>query len=308
MRASEHWHKASDGKELFYRRFLPESAPRAVVQIVHGLVEHSARYARVAETLTAQGYAVYVDDHRGHGQTGKKVDELGWFDGGVARVLTDLVELMDVAKKDFPGLPYCLFGHSLGSLLSQRLIQTHGDRLSAVVLSGSSGKPPPLALVGLGIARLEILRNGTRGTSKLAKALSFDAWNKQFKASGNTPFEWLSRDRAEVDKYAADPFCGFDSSNEAWLQILQHIFEIAKAENRAQIPKQLPIYVFSGSDDMVSNRTKELMELLSGYEKVGLRDVTLKIYPGGRHEMLNETNRDEVTRDLVGWLSKKLAA
>ena len=306
MRASQHWHAASDGKKLFYRRFLPEGAPRAVVQIVHGISEHSARYARVAEALTGAGHAVYVDDHRGHGETGKAVDELGWFDGGTVRVLQDLVELMALAKSEHPGLPYCLFGHSLGSMLVQSLIQTHGGELTCAVLSASSGKPPPLAVVGLGIARLEILRGGKRGTSRLAKALSFDAWNKQFKASGNTAYEWLSRDRAEVDKYAADPFCGFDASNEAWLQILQLFFEIAKAENRARIPKALPVYALAGSDDMVSNRTKELMELIRGYEKAGLSDVTLKIYPGGRHEMFNELNREEVTRDLLAWLSKKL--
>ena len=307
MQPSEHWHTASDGKRLFYRRFLPDGEVKAVVQVVHGISEHSARYAPLAEVLTAAGYAVYVDDHRGHGKTGQESDELGWFDGGTARVKADLAELMALAKAAHPGLPFGLLGHSMGSFFVQALMQSHGGELQAAVLSASIGKPQPIALAGLLVARLEILRQGKRGKSPVIRALSFDAFNKPFRASGPTPFEWISRDRAEVDKYAADPLCGFDPSNEAWLQVLELIFANARPEARARIPKSLPVYVFSGREDMANERTRRLSPLVDALRGAGLTDVTYRVYEGARHETLNETNRAEVHRDLLAWLEPRLA-
>lgn len=304
MRSSDFTHQASDGKRLFVHRYLPDegTAVKAVVHISHGMAEHGARYARVAASLTAAGYAVYANDHRGHGKTAS-TDELGFFarEHGFARVVADLAELVAHEKKEHPGLPVVLFGQSMGSYIAQQFLIDHGRELAGAVLSGSAGKPNLLASAGRLIARAERLRKGARGTSKLLGDLSFVAFNKQF-APTRTGFDWLSRDTAEVDKYVADPLCGFDVTTSLWVDVLDGLTAIAEPAQQARIPKTLPIYVFSGSEDPVSEKTKSLEQLLAAYRLAGIRDVSHRFYPGARHETLNETNRDEVTRDLLTWL------
>jgi alpha-beta hydrolase superfamily lysophospholipase len=304
MRSSDFTHQASDGKRLFVYRFLPDegTAVKAVVHIAHGMAEHAARYARVAEALTLAGYAVYANDHRGHGKTSSPND-LGFFarEGGFARVVADLAELVAHEKKEHPGLPVVLFGHSMGSYMAQAFLIEHGRELAGAVLSGSAGKPNAIASAGRLVARAERLRLGERGKSKLLRSLSFEAFNKQF-APTRTAFDWLSRDPAEVDKYVADPLCGFAVTTSLWVDVLDALGAIAEPARQARIPKALPIYVFSGSEDPVSEKTKSLEQLLAAYRLAGIRDVSHRFYRGARHEVLNETNRDEVTRDLVVWL------
>ena len=304
MRSSDFTHQASDGKALFVHRFLPDEGTKvkAVVHISHGMAEHAARYARVAEALTAAGYAVYANDHRGHGKTAS-TGELGFFakEHGFARVVADLAELVAHEKKEHPGLPLVLFGHSMGSYMVQQFLFDHGSELAGAVLSGSAGKPNLLASAGRLVARAERLRAGERGTSKLLGDLSFGAFNKQF-APTRTAFDWLSRDAAEVDKYVADPLCGFDVTTTLWVDVLDALGANADPKSQARIPKALPIYVFSGSEDPVSENTRSLEQLLAAYRLAGIRDVSHRFYPGARHETLNETNRDEVTTDLLAWL------
>jgi alpha-beta hydrolase superfamily lysophospholipase len=306
MKASEHWHTASDGKKLFFRRFLPEGPPKAVLHLAHGVSEHSARYAPLAEALTAAGYAMYAGDHRGHGKTASGPDELGVFEGGVARVLEDLVELTRDEKREHPGLPLILMGHSMGSFLVQSLMGTHGDEFQAVVLSGTGGKPPPLAYVGQYIGRLERLRLGPTGKSRVIRALTFDDFNRQFPAPRPTPYEWLSRARSEVDKYAADPGCGFEPSISLWVDVLDLIIAVAQPAHQAKVPRALPVYVFGGSEDPVSERAHGVLQLVRALKATGLTDVSMRLYAGGRHEMLNETNRDEVHRELLAWLDARV--
>lgn len=305
VNSTELWHQSSDGKKILLRRFLPDSAPRAVVHLAHGLAEHSARYARLGEALTAAGFALYANDHRGHGKTAATPDELGFFDGGLTRVLEDQVELIAFEKREHPGLPFVLMGHSMGSFFVQRLMQTHGAQLSAVVLSGSAGKPNLLASAGRLIARMARLRRGPRGHSPLIRALAFDAFNKPFNPK-TTRFEWLSRDRAEVDKYANDPLCGFDCSTQLWVELLDMLGELARPELQARIPSKLPVYVFSGSEDPAGDFSKSVKQLVGALRAAGVTDVTSRFYEGARHELLNETNRAEVTADLLTWLNAKV--
>ena len=310
MRADTFRFKAEDQKELFVYRWLPdEGAPRkAIVHIAHGMAEHAARYARVAEVLVAAGYAVYADDHRGHGKTASSPDELGWLGaGGVKRAVQDLQQLLVLEKAESPGLPAVLFGHSMGSHLTQALLIEDGGSLRGAVLSGSSGKPSLIAAAGRIVARLERLRLGAKGHSGLLQGLSFDAFNKAF-APNRTAFDWLSRDEAEVDTYIADPLCGFAVSTQLWVELLDLLGDVARPERQARVPRDLPIYIFAGARDPVGENTKSLEQLVSAYRSAGVEDVSHKFYPGGRHEMLNETNRDEVTRDLVAWLDTHVRA
>jgi alpha-beta hydrolase superfamily lysophospholipase len=308
MRADTFRFKAEDGKDLFVYRWVPdEGAPRkAVVHIAHGMAEHAGRYARVAEALAGAGYAVYANDHRGHGQTAGP-GELGFMGpGGFKKAVQDLEQLLVFEKAESPGLPAVLFGHSMGSYFTQAFLVEAGSSIRAAVLSGTGGKPSLIAAAGRLVAREERLRLGARGQSKLLGALSFDAFNKGF-APNRTAFDWLSRDEAEVDKYVADPLCGFAVSTQLWVDVLDGLGHISRPEAQARIPRALPIYVFCGSEDPVGERTRSVQQLLGAYGRAGVHDVTHQFYSGGRHEMLNETNRDEVTRDLVAWLDARLA-
>lgn len=290
-----------DGVSVFIYRWLPNAPPEAVVQIVHGLAEHAARYARLAEALSSRHYAVYANDLRGHGRTAKTMADLGFFaerDGWNACV-EDLWRINRWIAGCHPGLPIVLLGHSMGSFLAQQFISEHGGGVSGAVLSASNGSPPPvLAAIGRWLAWLERLRLGARGRSALMHALFFATFNRPFRPA-RTPFDWLSRDAAEVDKYLADPLCGFGSTTQLYVDLIAGLTEIAKPGRQARIPKQLPIYVFNGSRDPVATNINQLLE---AYQAAGLNNVTYRAYPEGRHESFNEVNREAVTHDLIAWL------
>lgn len=309
MSQLELWHEASDGKRLFLRAVLPGGAARAVVHLAHGVGEHSGRYVEVARALSARGFAVYANDHRGHGRTEPDPKDLGFFGpGGADRIVTDLFELMRFEKSRHPGVPFVLLGHSMGSFLAQEFMLRHGAELSAVVLSATSGKPPPIASVGRLLARLERLRVGPRAPSPLLQALSFGAFNKPFKDGGPTQFEWLSRERATIEAYVADPLCGFSPSTELWVELLDLFARASVPSRHAQLPKDLPVYALTGSEDPGNERAKGQRQLVAALQAAGLRDVTSKVYEGGRHEMFNETNRDDVLQELLAWLEAKTAS
>jgi alpha-beta hydrolase superfamily lysophospholipase len=298
--------KTEDGLDIYVHRWRAAGAPKAIVQIIHGLAEHAGRYARLATVLSAEGYIVYASDLRGHGRTVQnKSDLLGFFapTDGWRKCLNDLWQVNRLAARENPGLPIILLGHSMGSTFARQFMSEHGDSLSAVILSGASGQPNALAQSGRVTARLERMRLGPRGHSKLIQSLTFDAFNKRFQPS-RTPFDWLSRDPAEVDKYVADPLCGFSSSTQLWVDMLDAWSTLSRSCEA--VPKSLPIYVVSGTHDPVSAGTRALMPMLEQFRAAGL-NVEHKFYPEARHELLNETNREEVTENLIRWLRAVLA-
>jgi alpha-beta hydrolase superfamily lysophospholipase len=296
---------AEDGVELFVYRWAPDGPPRAVVQIAHGMAEHGGRYARLAGALTAAGYAVYADDHRGHGRTARTPEDLGFFApaDGWAKCVADLWQVNRRIAADYPGTPIIFLGHSMGSFLGQDFIAQHGAALAGVVLSGSNGKPPAIALLGKLIARLERLRIGRRGRSALLDRMGFGAFNKPFEPA-RTRFDWLSRDPLEVDRYMADPLCGGRSTTQLWIDLLGGLSRIARPSLQARIPKDLPIHLIAGGRDPVTRNTKGLEQLIGAYRKAGLTRISHRFYAGARHELFNETNRAEVTSDLIAWLQE----
>jgi alpha-beta hydrolase superfamily lysophospholipase len=306
MQESTFVFSAPDGTQIFVYRWFPQDRPAAVVQIVHGLAEHAARYRRLAEALANAGFASFGCDLRGHGRTVRTADELGFFaeSEGWRKCLEDLCQLNQIISAEHPGVPVVMLGHSLGATLVRQLLIEYGDALAGAVLSGSSGQPTPLALAGRAIARAEKLRLGARGKSALIRTLTFESFNKRFQPA-RTKFDWLSRDPAEVDKYAADPLCGFTPSVQLWIDLLDAWHDIAKS--CTGIPKNLPVYVISGTHDPVSAGTRMLEPMLAQYRAAGLK-VEHRFYPAARHELLNETNRDEVTTDLIKWIARALSA
>jgi len=290
--------RASDGAEIHYRYWAGPASPRAVVQIVHGAAEHSGRYDRFAKTLVSEGYAVYATDHRGHGRTRVRSGELG--DAGPDawnRFIEDEQQLSQLIRQANPGVKLVLIGHSLGSFIAQDYITRRPELIDAVVMSGTAyGPPPPQEL----IAALEgATKAAPLGPSEFWASL-FKDFNKPF--TGQPGFEWLSRDAAEVQKYQQDPQAGFPFSNELVRDIFQGFTVLRDPAREARIPKTLPVLVIQGSLDPVGGNLKRTQALLDRYQALGLTRVSHKFYDGARHEVLNETNRDEVTRDVLSWL------
>jgi len=299
-----------DGVDMFVYCWLPAGRPKAVVQIAHGLAEHAARYARLAAALTAAGYAVYANDHRGHGRTVKSPDDLGFFAerDGWRKCVDDLWQLNRHIAASHPALPIVLLGHSMGSTLAEQFMgdPDRSNALAGVALSGANGRPTTLAKIGSAIARAERARLGARGKSKLVQSLTFDAFNKKF-APARTAFDWLSRDPSEVDKYVADPLCGFPATVQLWCDLLEGWAAVSRAAHRNRVPKALPLYLIAGGRDPVSGNTRQLGPWMAEYRAAGLVNLAHKFYLDARHELFNETNRDEVTADLIIWLDKVVA-
>ncbi|MBC7954470.1 MAG: lysophospholipase [Cytophagales bacterium] len=292
----------ADGTKLFVRRWLAVSgAPKGVVQIVHGAAEHSARYDRFAQALNRDGWLVYGDDHRGHGNTRVRSGALG--DSGPDawnKFVSDEKTLNDYIVAQHPGLKVFMLGHSMGSFIAQDYAARYGNTVAGVVLSGSNGV---LANADQTVAAVKDLARANPMAPSPVLAGVFESFNKPF--TGKPGFEWLSRDPVEVKKYQNDPMAGFAFNNELVADFFAGLRDLWNPANEARIPKNLPFYVVSGDKDPVSGNTAGLQLLLANYKRYGITDVQHKFYPGARHEILNETNRDEVERDIIGWLNTK---
>jgi alpha-beta hydrolase superfamily lysophospholipase len=288
---------------VYYWRL--KALPRGIVHIAYGLGEHGARYECVGHALVAEGYAVNVNDHRGHGRTAKSADDLGFFARrrGWERVIEDLRLLIQREKTADSGILVILLGHSMGSFMAQCVAsQSEEGFIQGFILSGSSGKPPLKIRMLRLLAYGERLRLGKRGRSELLHRLSLQEANRRF-LPVRTDFDWLTRDKAEVDRFVSDPLCGFVATTQLWIDMFRGLFLASRDRSRGRIvPKNIPIYIFAGAEDPVSDNCETLEELIAGYHKAGLRNVRYKFYEGGRHEMLNELNRDAVLRDLISWL------
>ena len=296
---------ASDGHEVACYSWVLDN-PKAVVQIAHGMGEHARRYDWVAQQLNANGYAVYANDHRGHGETSGPV--LGYMGAdGWNRSLADMYELGQLARGKHEGLKLILLGHSMGSMLSQQFITRYGCSIDALVLSGSPGfKESKLAFINHLLMKFECWRHGPDGTSMLMQNAIFGNSNAPFDGPGATGYEWLSRDQEEVATYIADDQCGFVLSPASLIDMSQGSAITQDKLSLLRIPQNLPIYIFSGAEDPVHGKQVDLDRLVNAYRKRGLGQLVYKLYPGGRHEMFNETNKDEVVTDLVQWLEQQL--
>ncbi|NJJ56321.1 alpha/beta hydrolase [Pseudomonas sp. B14(2022)] len=303
MNHSTFWLTANDHSRLYVNQWLPDAAPKALLMLSHGMAEHSGRYARLADALCGAGFGLYAPDQRGHGRTadegtlGLYAEKDGW-----NKVVGDLASLNQHIGQQQPGLPIILLGHSMGSYIAQAYLLHHSASLNGAILSGSNFQPVALYRAARLIARAERLRQGVRGRSALIEFLSFGSFNKAFKPN-RTAFDWLSRDPVEVDKYINDPLCGFRCTNQLWIDLLGGLQQISKASNLVQIDPGLPILVMGGECDPVSEG-KRLKSLADALREAGCQNLQLNIYPQARHEVFNETNRDEVTADVLAWLDQ----
>ncbi|WP_067899513.1 alpha/beta fold hydrolase [Nocardia vaccinii] len=281
--------EGSDGRQIVGYRWKPDSAPRAIVQVIHGVGEHLRRYEHFAQTLTAAGFFVHGYDSRGHGRSMASSAEPGVIGArGWTQSIEDIDVLVERGRAEFPDLPLVVFAHSMGSFATQQYLLQHSDRVDAVALSGTTA--------------LDLIEPAL----DLEAGVGLDGFNAPFEP-GRTGFEWLSRDAHQVDLYVQDPLCGFAYDTEGMKAVFAGARRAAEPERLAAIRSDLPIYIAVGDQDPVNGQLTLVDALVDRYRAAGLTDVELRTYPGARHEILNETNRDEVERDLVAWFDRVTA-
>ncbi|ERJ11178.1 alpha/beta hydrolase [Haloplasma contractile] len=277
--------------------------PKGSVIIVHGMCEHKNRYNHYADFLRKYGYHVYTYDHRGHGDSICDNVELGDIGRhGFNSMVYDLKIMNDYVKQKEPQLPIFIYGHSMGSFITQRYMQLHGNLIDGIILSGSNGKTPtPILVLGKIISRLLFIFKGRKSKGKFLNKLSFGSFNKRYNDC-KTDFDWLSRDDSEVKKYIDDEKCGYVCSNEYYYELYKGMHERQKSKHIKQVPKDLPILIISGDMDPVGNYGKGVQNLYGLYQNQ-VDHLTIKLYNDARHELLNEINKQEVMSDTLLWLN-----
>lgn len=302
-------YQAPDGLDLHVYRWMPRGEARAVVQIAHGMAEHAGRYAPLAEALAAAGLAVFAHDHRGHGRSVARPEDLGHMAdvNGWNRAVEDLRGIHQRIRVELPEPPLFLLGHSMGSFMARRFAVHWGAELAGLALSGTGGPAGALELVGREIALWRARAKGRRATSRLLQFMSFGSFNNAFKPN-RTEYDWLSRDEAQVDAYIEDPLCGFAVTTGCWADFLAQLVELDTPEALQRVPESLPVYLLSGDRDPVGKQGAGVRAMAEAYRAAGLGSVTVKLYPEARHEILNETNRREVFADLLAWIEGALTA
>jgi len=272
------------------------------------MAEHGLRYGRLARAMNRAGIIVWAHDHRGHGLNvspgllGHFADEDGW-----RALVDDAWAVSAEMRRTFTGLPLILFAHSMGSFVAQTLMAEQGSAYQAIVLSGTNGPPGAQEALVRGLARLQRRLRGARGPGTWVGDMVFGDYNRRFRPN-RTAFDWLSRDEIEVDRYVEDPLCGFSLTAQSWLDFLRGRTVLGTEAHLQRIPKALPIRVIAGTQDPVGEQSQGVRRLLSVYAAAGLTRVSDRLYAEARHELVNETNREEVTRELIAWLESVLTA
>lgn len=286
---------------------IPSSHPKAIVQIAHGVADHIDRYRDFMCFLAEHGIMSVGNDHLGHGHTIRHPTEQGFFayTNGWEHAVNDMEKLHDLISVDFPKLPYVLFGHSMGSFLTRTYLIKHPDKYDAAVISGTGHMKKPLVDSGHALADIIVKTKGPRHLSALIDKIAFGSYNKKF-SPARTKFDWISRDENQVDKYAADPLCGFIATASLFRDMMDGIKFITNQENINKMNPDKPILLISGDSDPVGEDGVAVERAYKALCQAGLKDVYMKLYPGGRHEMLNETNRKEVYMDIMSWLSNRI--
>lgn len=292
------------GQRLDRRLWKGEGAPKAVVQLVHGMAEHIDRYDAPARALAEAGYVVVGHTHLGHGPKaevkGHFGDEHGW-----ANLVADVHTLRTQTQAYFPGVPYFILGHSMGSFVTRCYLIDHGEGLAGAILSGTGYFAPATVKAALAAANLVCLFCGAGKPSPLIDKLAFGSSNKPF-APNRTAFDWLSRAEDEVDRYLADPFCGFLFTGAGYRELFRGLNRLNRLGDLKRMNPDMPVLFFAGDHDPVGSMGKGVKRVADQFRGAGMKHVSVRLYPDGRHEMFNELNRQEVYDDVIAWLDHQL--
>jgi alpha-beta hydrolase superfamily lysophospholipase len=286
--------------------WLPETQPAAILHISHGMAEYGERYKNIAAVFVEQGIAVYAHDQRGHGKAVKDLSQQGVTpDDWYIQQVDDIDACIQHHRKTHPGKKIFLLGHSMGSFLAQRYFQRFGRNLDGLILSATNGKQDPLMPFGIGLAWLQKKLFGNEYKSQLIDTLSFGQFNKKFKPN-RTGSDWLSRNNEEVDKYVNDERCGFVCTASFYYYFFKGIRHGFDKKNISNIPQNIPVYAFGGSKDPVGLEGKGFLQLIKNWKATGVKDITYHLYENGRHEMMNEVNKDEVLGNLLQFIKNHI--
>ena len=303
---TDFWYDSKGAGKIHACRWTPEGQPKAVVQIVHGIAEFVERYDDFANFLTGHDIAVVGEDHMGHGQSINGDGIQGYFHGGWFTAIEDTMQLMRDTMEAYPGVPYILFGHSMGSFMARTILCKYpASGIHAAIICGTGWQPsfalPALIKVVEGICK----KTGETNPNETLQGMVFGSYNKKVEHP-RTAYDWLTRDAKIVDEYIAHPLCGFTASCGLLRDMMEGIYYIQQQKHLCQMQKKLPVFFIAGGDDPVGPYGKGVHQAADAFRKVGMEDVSVKIYPLCRHEILNEINKDDVFKDVTNWMESRI--
>ncbi len=299
------WYDSQGAGRIHACRWAPEGEVKAVLQIVHGIAEYVERYEEFADYLNAQGILVVAEDHMGHGQSINGEGIRGYFHGGWFTAVADTYKLLEDTREEFPGVPYVLFGHSMGSFIARTILCKYPHSgISAAVICGTGWQSAFALPAVIKLVDAVCKRSGETKPNEKLQNLVFGSYNARVEHP-RTPNDWLSRDRQQVDAYIAHPLCGFTASAGLLREMMKGIYYIEQPRNLAAMRKDLPVFFIAGGDDPVGSYGKGVRTAAEAFRKAGMTDVSVRIYPLGRHEILNEINKEEIYADIYRWVQEK---
>ena len=302
---NEFYFASSDGANQIHAiEWIPEGEPRAVLQMCHGMTEHIERYHDFATYLSRHGYYVVGHDHLGHGKSVSSLDKLGFFHvkNGNEYVVEDIHQLRKDTQEKYPSVPYFIMGHSMGSFLTRQYIGLYGKGLAGAIIMGTGDQPNLVLGAGKLVCKVIAIFKGWEYRSKLVDSMAAGGYDKQVKGEGES---WLSRNRANVEKYKDDPLSGYMFTVNAYYHMFSGMVRMNHQEKACQIPQELPIFFVAGAEDPVGNCGKAVENVYQRYQKCGMKDVEIKLYENDRHEILNEDDKEQVYQDILSWLDKR---
>ncbi len=310
MVKEEFYYDSRDKKsQLHAVRYMPDDQDsiRCIVQIVHGMAEYIERYEEFAEFLTDRGFVVVGEDHMGHGKSVGRDGRYGYFcEQDPATVLVrDVHRLKKATAERYPNVPYVMVGHSMGSFITRNYMFRYGAAIDGAVVMGTGMQHKAVLVLSRTVAAIQGMIFGPEKKGKLLDKLAFGSYNRRI-GNPKTSFDWLSRDEERVKQYLNDPLCGFVFTINGFQTLFELISRLHHSENLERIPKKLPVFLVSGDADPVGDYGKGVQKAYISLRAVGLENIKVKLYEGGRHELLNETNRQDVMQDIYNWIEKKV--
>ncbi len=300
------FYPSAGGGTIHGCRWEPVGKPKAILQIVHGIAEHILRYDAFAKFLTEQGFLVVAEDHMGHGGSVGEGEAVGYFKGGWFKAVQDTYRLLSNTRMEYPDIPYFILGHSMGSFMTRTLIAKYpGSGISGAIISGTGWIHPALINSATAASTLIGNKNGFEKPNKLLTAMAFGSYNNKIEHK-RTEYDWLTRDNRVVDAYMADPMCGFPASAGLLRDMMAGLRYIQDESHLYRMRKELPVLFISGSDDPVGGYGKGVLQAADAFGQVGMENVSVKLYPLCRHELLNEINKEEVYHYILQWLTQHI--